>query len=425
MNVFKFGGASIQSAAAIRNVLEIIRTFGKGRLLVVVSAMGTTTNRLEEVLHLVRTKGEWRPLLDEIKQYHLGVAQELVGGNAKIKDRLAEAFEGLEIDILDIQSHDTHYDRVVQWGELLSSLLMHEVMVANGLPVHWADAREFVRTNDAHREATVLWDITQTGIRERLLPILEEKMVITQGFIGSDLEGNPTTLGRDGSDFTGAIFASCLQADGLTIWKDVPGILNADPKLIPHAQRFEELPYKEAAEMTFYGASVIHPKTIKPLANAQIPLFVKSFYHPEAPGTVIHPCQVDGLPPTIIHKPKQCLVTFKVIDFSFINERNVSIIFDALDKLNLRINLMQNSAISFSVCFDYNLEKLERLQQHLRPFFRIAYNTDLHLLTVLHYKGEAIERFRKNTLIILEQVSRSSYQVLTHEPHNYASLLST
>jgi aspartate kinase len=423
MNVFKFGGASLRSADAVQNVVEIIRKFGGNRLVVVVSAIGTTTNQLESVLHLARARGEWQLGVEAIKQNHFHLLDTLLGENPDAVNRLEHAFKALEADLQLSDAHDTHYDRVVQWGELLSSIVMDEVLQANGVPAIWVDARHFVRTDATFREASVLWDLTRTSIQEGVLPLLEQGVVITQGFIGSDLEGNPTTLGRDGSDFSGAIFATCLQANALTIWKDVPGILNADPKLIPHADLFVELPYKEAAEMTYYGASVIHPKTIKPLANAQIPLYVKSFYNPEAPGTIIHQCNVSGLPPTIIHKARQCLVTFKVIDFSFINERNVSIIFDALDKLNLRINLMQNSAISFSVCFDYSLEKLERLQQQLRPFFRIAYNTDLHLLTVLHYTPAAIERFRKNTLIILEQVSRSSYQVLTHEPHDYSLLL--
>lgn len=413
MKVFKFGGASIQSAQAIKNICHIVSERCEQPLLIVISALGKTTNALENILGQKINDQSFQDSINKLKKAHEEIAQELFDGKHIIFDRLNELFNELERNLELNLSYNQLYDQTVSMGELISSTLVNHYFASKGLESFWLDARKYIRTNEHYREGMVNWEETEILIKKELTDILKQKIVITQGFIGGTSDGKTTTLGREGSDFSGAIFASCLEAESLTVWKDVPGILNADPKIDPKAKMYDELPYNEAAEMTFYGASVIHPKTIKPLANKNIPLKVKSFVYPEASGTIIHNCTVDNILPAFIIKSNQCLVSFKVIDYSFIDEENLSLIFKKLSEADLKINIMQNSAISFSISMDYHAEKLNSLLESLRDYFDILYNTGLELITIKNYTPSIIDKYRKNKKILLEQISRNNYRALT------------
>lgn len=413
MKVFKFGGASVRSAAGVRNVARILQTHRQDALLVVVSAMGSTTNHLERIHHHLFAETDHLPELLLLKEYHSGIVGELFPGHMEtVLARLHTAWTELESRLERNSDRDKAYDQVVSFGELLSTIIVHEYLVQAGLKATWIDARKYVVTDATFREGNVDWDKSRQKIRT-LKPVLAPgEIVITQGFIGSTTDGQTTTLGRDGSDFSAAIFGACLEAESVTIWKDVPGVMNADPKRMPAATVFNELPFREAAEMTYYGASVIHPKTIKPIANKGIPLHVKSFDDPESPGTKIFECRVDKLPPLFVFKDNQCLVSCKVTDYTFITETHLSSIFQALSELNIHLNLMQNSAISFSFCIDFNENKLQALLERLQHSFEVYYNTGLTLITIKNYNAESFDAFRKRPGVLLEQSSRSTLQVL-------------
>jgi aspartate kinase len=305
---------------------------------------------------------------------------------------------------------DMVYDQIVSFGELISSIIVARFLQHEKLPATWLDARHYIKTDSTFREAKVNWEETEKEIIK--LHEAEYKLMITQGFIGSTKENFTTTLGREGSDYTAAIFGSCLHAKSVTIWKDVPGVMSADPKRISDATVFEELPYKEAAEMTYFGASVIHPKTIKPLANRNIPLLVKSFVNPDLAGTRIHECHVDKLPPLIVYKGNQCLISCKVIDYTFVDETQMSFILHALTELNLKINVMQNSAISFSFCIDFRESKVLKLIELLSKNLEVYYNANLTLITVKNYDAKTAAEYRNMKGVMLEQSSRSTLQVL-------------
>jgi aspartate kinase len=411
MIVFKFGGASIKNADAIRNMGKIIQKYSMDKLLVVVSAMGKTTNELESILEKSRKKEVFNLELETLKINHFKVCKDLFENIDSISTDLEVIFKDLAFQLESDQDYDKQYDQVIAKGELLSSTIVAHYLKDIALNIKWIDSREYIKTDSNYRGAYVNWDITENLINE-LHPVLKDNIILTQGFIGMAEDGTTTTLGREGSDYSGAIFASCLKAKSLTVWKDVPGILNADPKLIHDAELFSQLPYQEAAEMTYYGASVIHPKTIKPLANRNIPLYVRSFDHPDEPGTIIHDCSLNNSLATTIIKNNQCLVSFKVIDFTFINEQNLSLIFQELALLDIKINIMQNSAISFSIVVDYRNDKLEELITVLKDHFDIRFNTGLTLITIKNYKSDLIDIFRKNKKILLEQISRNNYRAL-------------
>jgi aspartate kinase len=310
--------------------------------------------------------------------------------------------------------YDFVYDQVIGFGEIISSTIVHHFFLQEGLSSEWIDARKYVVTNDAFREGQVRWADTEKKIKA-LESTLKNKIIVTQGFIGSNAKGETVSLGREGSDFTAAIFGSSLTAESVTIWKDVPGVMSADPKRLPKAVVFEELPYQETAEMTYYGASVIHPKTVKPLANKSIPLLVKSFVDPSLEGTIIHECHVDRLPPLIVHKENQCLISCKVTDYSFINEEQLGKIFQAISASGIRINVMQNSAISFSFCVDYRESKVLKLIETLSKSFEVYYNSGLTLITVKNYDAKTFEEYRSLKGLILEQSSRAALQVLVRD----------
>lgn len=411
MKVFKFGGASVKNAKAIKNVASILKRYSQDQLLVVVSAMGKTTNALERIVALAQQKKDFSNELEDIKSYHDQALQ-----NLELVDSLAHIFiddviQKIATEATKAGDYDQIYDQVVSQGEVLSSIILSYFLPSTGLDVEWVDARDFIATDETYREGKVNWQKTKEA-SQSLKKTLEKKIIITQGFIGATSTGLTTTLGREGSDYSAAIFASCLGAQSVTIWKDVPGVMSADPKRLPNAVVFEELPYQEAAEMTYYGASVIHPKTIKPLANSKIPLLVKNFDDPSLPGTRIHECKVDRLPPLIVFKDNQCLISCKVTDYTFVNEQQIELIFQALMNHDIHINVMQNSAISFSICVDFRDQKILKLIQELSKHFEVYYNTGLTLITIKNYDAASFGEYRNKTGVILEQSSRSTLQVL-------------
>lgn len=418
MKIFKFGGASVKDAAGLRNVASIISSYEHEPLLVVVSAMGKTTNALEELLQLSFENQSYQQQVNQLYEYHLQIVKELFDDiHHDVHFQLAQRFQSLTRTLHKARKQNATqvYDEVVAHGELISTVIVQAYLAQTGLACHWIDARDYISTNSLHKEAQINWSLTSSKINRELPQILEEKTIITQGFIGRSPEGNTTTLGREGSDFSAAIFASCLNAESVTIWKDVPGVLNADPKLIKDTVLYPMLSYNEAAEMTYYGATVIHPKTIKPLANHKIPLLVRSFFKPEEPGTRIDELEHQKLAPAIIFKKKQTLISFNIRDFSFITERNLSHIFFLLDLLHIKINLMQNSAISFSICIDSNPAKTEALLGNLENEYDVYYNTDLTLITVKNHNPELIEEINEGREILLEQKTRNNYQIVVRE----------
>jgi aspartate kinase len=411
MKVFKFGGASIKNGKAIKNMAAIVKQFTSEPLLIVVSAMGKTTNALEQLVDKAQKNLDYKSSLDEVKSYHIEIIQQLEIVDSSFIEEVETRFNVIEKASTQVGDYDQVYDQVVSQGEILSSMIVSAFLGKNGLPCEWLDARNYIHTNETYREGKVDWVKTKQSI-ETLNKTLSQKIIVTQGFIGGTANQTTTTLGREGSDYSAAIFATCLPAKSVTIWKDVPGVMSADPKRISNAIVFEELPYQEASEMTYYGASVIHPKTIKPLANANIPLLVKNFDDPSLPGTIIHDCKVNNLPPLIVFKENQCLISCKVTDFSFTNEQQLSSIFAALSETNTRINVMQNSAISFSFCVDYRDSKILKLVSVLSKDFEVYYNTGLTLITVKNYDVKTFNEYRAKPNVILEQSSRSTLQVL-------------
>jgi aspartate kinase len=413
MFVFKFGGASVKDAASVKNACQIIRQYsGKQPLLIVISAMGKTTNALEELLQLYLAKSDY----EKLQQYHLQIVKELFEDQAdEVHKVIQNLFTELQSNLL--ASHqlpfDRAYDAVISYGELLSSTIVAQYLRKINIPSIWQDARTYIKTDDTWREGKIQWEPTTQLIQQRMFPLLNQLVVITQGFIGGTTDGWTTTLGREGSDFTAAIFGAALQAESVTIWKDVPGILNADPKRNAAAQLFSRLSYEEAAEMTYYGATVIHPKTIKPLANKGIPLYVRSFIEPNQPGTCISTTASDKNIPVVIFKPDQVLVSCSVKDFTFITEENVCSILHAFSSLNMKINLMQNTAISLSVGTNADHEKTEQLKLMLAEKFSVAIQENLELVSVLNYTESDVAQVSRGKKVIQEQKTLSSYQLLT------------
>jgi aspartate kinase len=425
LQVYKFGGASVKDAAAILNLCRIVRDFGpQGPLVVVVSAMGKTTNALEEIYDLAWTDQANESQVQALLHYHTVVGNELKQGNSTaIPDSLAVEsvlekhsylLNRATADLADAGDYDQNYDQVVSLGENMSAHLVSGALSGYLGPdaVAYLPATTLLRTDETWREGRVNWveteQLTQQAVRKAVAD--GARVIVTEGFIGGTSDGRTTTLGREGSDYTAAILAYCLRAERVTIWKDVAGLLNADPKIFPDTVRYPEISYRETIEMAFYGASVIHPKTLKPLADRGIPLYVKSFLHPEAAGTVIHECQHPALAPAFIRKTDQCLLSFESKDFSFISEENLAVIFGALAQAKLKINVMQNSAISFSVCTDYSERRVHLLLDLLREQFTLHYNTGLTLFTIKNYDSASIQQLTAGRALLLEQRTRSTFQ---------------
>jgi aspartate kinase len=413
--VFKFGGASVKDANSIKNFREILFNRLRNHTVIVVSAMGKTTNALEELLNL---KLEDKPFYEKsakLKNYHLEICQELFLPENLIFPAIENFFSQLDRTLekpLSKENYDEYYDQVVSFGELISSRIVQEYLCAEGIFCLWQDAREIISTDSDYRFAKVKWEKTAAQCQKHLMAKLERFPVITQGFIGSDDKGKTTTLGREGSDFTAAILAHSLRSQSVTIWKDVEGVLNADPKRFPDTVKFEELDYREAAELTYYGASVIHPKTIKPLANLSIPLFVKSFLNPDGSGTQIHHVDKPNTVPCIVVKDTQVLVSFRVTDFTFINESHIHQVYTEIEKLKLRVNLLQTSAISISIVIDKQLFKMEKLIAALAKDFDIRYNESLQLVTVKNHNRKIMEELMADKEVLLEQVTRTTFQIV-------------
>jgi aspartate kinase len=416
MLVFKFGGASVKDASGIINLASVVKEYAGEQLLIVVSAMGKTTNALEKLTKAyVDQTDDMHEIFDGIKQYHFDILHELFETSHPVFDDVANTF--VEIDwAIEDEPHDSYdfiYDQIVSIGELVSTRIITAYLNKEGIKSQWLDVRSYIHTDNTYREGIVQWDKTKTSISNDIPAMLDKGAVVTQGFLGGTSENFTTTLGREGSDYTASIFAACLGAESVTTWKDVPGILNADPKFFPDTVKFDELSYSEAIEMTYYGASVIHPKTIKPLQNANIPLLVKPFTHPGAPGTVI---KEDGInkfeKPVIILKQNQVLLSISTKDYSFITEDHLSGIFGLFAQSQVKVNVMQTSALSFSVCFDFYEERFEKLLTNLKQEFKVKYNTGLTLITIRHYTQSSLKELTADKTILLEQISRNTAQVV-------------
>jgi aspartate kinase len=417
MQVFKFGGASVKDADAVKNVAKIIRHFADEPTIVVVSAMGKTTNKLEEVVKAYYFKTpELNTHIEDLKAYHFSILKQL------ITDENHPAYNTLENVFLELNwateeelsgTYHFHYDQIVSLGEILSTHIISAYLNAAGINNTWVDARGVIQTDNHYREGKVDFELSETLFKLQLQPLLTEgKLLITQGFIGGTSENYTTTLGREGSDYTASLLAYFSNAKHVTIWKDVPGVLNADPKYFRNTQKIEELTYQDAIELTYYGASVIHPKTIKPLQNKSIPLYVKSFLHPEEKGTLIHETVKRLNVTSYIFKENQLLLSIKPKDFSFIAEDNLSNIFAVLAEKNVKANTMQNSALSFSICVDYDEFKIPQLLEELQKQFRVLYNYPVQLFTVRHYNNDIIHQLTEDKIILLEQRSRTTLQMV-------------
>jgi len=419
MQVFKFGGASVSTVPNIRNVGNILDNFKGEKILIVISAMGKTTNALEAVINAFyndRNQEKALQLFAEIKQQHIHTATELLHTDL---DNLLEKFKSLftEVEWLlhekPVREYDYYYDQIVCQGELLSTALISAYLNESGRINQWLDARDIMRTDDNFRDAAV--DFTQTGnnIKTNVIPVFDSKnLIITQGFIGCTDENESTTLGREGSDYTAAVFAHLLNAEKISIWKDVKGVMNADPKLFPEAQYISELNYDEVIEMAYYGAQVIHPKTIKPLQNKNIPLYVKCFADATLPGTVIHNAPVKNLPPIIVVKNNQALIELHTKDFSFIGEQPMSDLYEMMAKLKIKPNLIQTHAVSLQLCMDDRADKIEKLALAAAEQFEVNVTKGFSLLSIRHYTDEVILKLTSGKSIEIRQQSPSMIQVL-------------
>ncbi len=416
--VFKFGGALLKDVEGIKQFVSILQTYKNDRLVVVVSAIGKTTNALEKLLDYKLSNDLFgiEKTFVEIRRNHFELA-ESVFGNARhsIYDELNEIFTNLN-DVLKKDFPDPYfaYDQIVSYGERLSSTIINAYLNDNDIDTQLVDAKKLIKTNDNYTAAKVDWNQTSVAIDSEIKPILENnKIALTQGFIGSDQTGNSTTLGREGSDFTAAVIAYALDADEVTIWKDVPGLMNADPNRFNDTVKLDKISYHEAIELAFYGASVIHPKTIQPVQQKHIPLFVRSFFKPdELPSAITEDTSQDDQFQKIIIKEQQVLLSIGSRDLTFIAEENLTQIFDAFSKHKIHINLMQHSAVSFSVCFNENETKLKALVEDLQKDFAIRYNQGLELITIRFYDDKIINELTRGKKIFLEQKSRTTVQLL-------------
>ncbi len=411
MLVFKFGGASVKDSKSVTNVAKILREYSSEKLLVVISAMGKTTNLLESIL-ATESEEKRSSLLLQFKNFHLDIAKSLsITDDFKnfIEERVQHITGFLEAN----KEEFFRYDEIVSQGELASTYLIHLFLINEGFESHWLDAREIIKTQEDHKTTQVNWEESSIQIKSSKASSKNQKIIITQGFIGSNKKNETTTLGREGSDFSAAIFAHLLDAESVTVWKDVPGMLNADPRKFQNTIKLNQISYREAIELAYYGASVIHPKTVKPLQNKKIPLYIKSFIDPREEGTVITD-GVDMIPlvPSFISKREQILVSFTPRDFSFIGEKELSEIFKVLSDHKIAVNLMQNSAISFSIVFNQARQDLESIRQSLDLKFSIRFNKGLELLTIRHYNEHIIKELTNGRNLLLEQRSRNTVRLI-------------
>ncbi len=417
MKVFKFGGASVKDAAAVKNVAAILKRFAGEELIIVVSAMAKTTNNLERLTNAFFYKKEDpQTVLDEVKNFHAGILKELFPNTSHpIYAQVENDFVELQWAIEDEPSYgyNHEYDQIVCMGEVISARIVAAYLKENGINCEWMDSRGIIQTDNTYREGNVDFELTQKLAQKELMPVLKKnKVIVTQGFLGGTSENFTTTLGREGSDYTAAILAYSTEAESVTIWKDVPGVLNADPKWFNNTQLIEDLTYQDAIELAYYGATVIHPKTIKPLQNKNIPLYVKSFVNPEATGTVIKDINRHLPIPSFIFKVNQLLITISPRDFSFIAEENLSKIFALFHQYGVKSHVMQLSAISFSVCVDMDEKKIPELVAELQKEYKVLYNENVELVTIRYYDQSTIDRVCINKQVLLEQKSRYTVQLV-------------
>ncbi|MDO5979240.1 aspartate kinase [Flavivirga spongiicola] len=415
MRVFKFGGASVKDAAGVKNIAIVLQKVGYANTLIIVSAMGKTTNALEIVIkNYFENKSQLQSAFQEVKKYHNVILLDLFENESHPAfKKVSILFDELNNFFTTNKSPDYNfvYDQVIGFGELVSTTIISEYLNAISVKNNWIDVRTQIKTDSYYRRANVNWEETQSLITSKL-----DKTVlnITQGFLGSDSNNFTTTLGREGSDYTAAIYGYCLNVENVTIWKDVPGVLNADPRYFENAQLLNKISYREAIELAFYGASVIHPKTIQPLQGKEIPLYVKSFLNPEASGTRIGKnVTLDPMIPCFIVKKNQVLVSLSSLDFSYIVEENISDIFNLLHQYKMKVDVIQNSAISFSVCVDNIFNNLDKLLYHLKAKFKVTCNENVSLYTIRHYNKNALNQIEADKTVLLKQLTQETVQVVT------------
>ncbi len=417
MRIFKFGGASVKDADGVKNVFDVLQKVGHDDVLIVISAMGKTTNALELVIKNYFDKSnEFHASLQEVRKYHNQILLDL------FDDEEHDVFFAVNSHFADLEyflrsnkspNYNFVYDQVISFGEIVSTTIVSHYFNEKGLKNNWIDVRNFIKTDSNYRDANVDWDHTQKLISKG---IKKKSINITQGFLGSDENNFTTTLGREGSDYTAAIFAYCLSAESVTIWKDVPGVLNADPRYFENAILLNQISYREAIELAFYGASVIHPKTLQPLQKKEIPLYVKSFINPLLPGTSVSKgADLEPKTSCFIVKKNQLLLSLSSIDFSFIMEENISEIFLLLHKFKIKVSLIQNTAISFSICIEDKFGNFNELKSILSKKFKLAYNENVSLYTIRHFTKETSEMVEKDKTVLVKQISRETMQIVTKE----------
>lgn len=417
MRIFKFGGASVKDADGIRNVFDVLQKVGYEDVLLVVSAMGKTTNALEVVIKNYFEKSpELQSSVQDIKKYHNQILLDL------FEDENHAVFSAVNQHFIDMEYFLSHnkspnynfvYDQIVSFGEIISTTIISYYFAFRGIKNNWLDVRNFIKTDSNYRDAGVDWETTQKNISKN---VKKKAVNITQGFLGSDDNSFTTTLGREGSDYTAAIFAYCLNAESVTIWKDVPGVMNADPRYFENAILLNQISYREAIELAFYGATVIHPKTLQPLQKKEIPLYVKSFINPLLPGTRVS--KGDDLSPQTscyIVKRGQILLSLSSIDFSFIMEENISEIFGLFHQYKVKVSLIQNSAISFSVCIEDKFGNFNELKNILAKKFKLTFDENVSLYTIRHFTKEAADMVEKGKTVLLKQISKETMQIVTME----------
>ena len=417
MRIFKFGGASVKDAAGIKNVYAVLQQVGYEDVLLVVSAMGKTTNALEIVIKDYFAKSAaLQSSVQEVKKYHNQILLDLFEDEKNaVFPAVNSLFADLEYFLKNNKSPNYNfvYDQIVSFGELISTTILSHFMNHMGIKTNWIDVRNFIKTDATYRDAEVDWELTQKNISKN---VKRKILNITQGFLGSDPNNFTTTLGREGSDYTAAIFAYCLNAESVTIWKDVPGVMNADPRYFENASLLNQISYREAIELAFYGASVIHPKTLQPLQKKEIPLYVKSFINPMLPGTSVSKGKdLEPQLPCFIVKKNQLLISLSSIDFSFIMEENISEIFALLHQYKMKVSLIQNSAISFSVCIEDKFGNFNELKNILSKQFKVSYNENVSLYTIRYFNEKAMLMVEEGKTVILKQVSRETMQIVTKE----------
>jgi len=413
MKVFKFGGASIKDISSIKNILKIISTYNEDNLVIVVSAMGKTTNALELVVHnYFNNKENLQASISEVYNFHLEIINNLFEKSHPIFSDISKSFEKLNsfIKANKSPSYSFVYDQIVSLGELLSSRIIHHFLLNNNINCSFIDARNCIKTNSKYRGAKVEWDITNKKIKDY---ISDSKISVTQGFIGSDKNNFTVTLGREGSDYSAAIFAYVLNAESLSIWKDVPGLLNADPKFFNNTKLLNQISYSETIELAFYGASIIHPKTLQPLQKKEIPLLVKSFKNPQSKGTIISKgIDIEPLVPCYIFKQNLILLKLSSLDFSFMVEDNISDIFKELHKFKMKVDVIQNSAISFSVCFFDKYNKIKELIKNLEGKYKIDMHKNVSLFTIRHFDEKSIKKITNKRKLLLEQRTEKTVRLI-------------